>query len=337
MRSIVTWAVLTSSSKGLVVTGAQLAGAIGEVVAADIRPRISLGSWAFAFGPFAADPWDFDRVCVYASRAGYDGIEINGFRPHPHDEDLGAEACKLLRGRLDELGLGVSGYAPDMTAAPPSQAPLGDYLGRVDSALAFCGRLGVGALRVDTVDGPGARGGRDYLQRFQQLAAAFRSAAQHCQDVGVDLVWEFEPGFWINRPHEVFDLLGAVDHANFRVLFDSSHAYAGAVAGARQGDQLDVLAGGVVEYAQLLRPWLGHLHLIDGDGSLHDGETSNHLPFGTGRVDFGELLDALTPEVFALPWWTVDFCFCATTERDAAQAVPLVRAMATRSSAGTRS
>jgi len=319
------------------VSGTQLAGSIGMGTAVAARPQVSLGSWAFAFGPFSAQPWDFGRVCVYTGRAGYDGIEINGFRPHPHDEDLDAEDCKILRGRLEQLGLGVSGYAPDLTAAPPSRAPLVDYLTRIDSALVLCGRLGIDTLRVDTIDGPGPRGGRDYPERFRSLAAAFGGAAQHCQDAGVRLVWEFEPGFWVNRPHEVLDLLQTVDHPNFRVLFDSSHAYAGAVAGARQGDQLDVLAGGVVEYAQLLRPWLGHLHLIDGDGSLHDGETSNHLPFGTGSVDFDELLDALTPQVFALPWWTVDFCFCATTERDAAQAVPLVRAMATRSSAGARS
>ena len=24
-------------------------------------PRFSLGSWAFSFGPFEKDPWDFDR------------------------------------------------------------------------------------------------------------------------------------------------------------------------------------------------------------------------------------------------------------------------------------
>ena len=48
------------------------------------------------------------------------------------------------------------------------------------------------------------------------------------------LVWEFEPGFWLNKPSEVKNLVEAVDHAHFKLLFDTSHAYMGAVVGARQ-------------------------------------------------------------------------------------------------------
>ena len=59
-------------------------------------PRFSLGSWAFSFGPFENDPWDFDRFLAYAAEAGYDGIEINGFRPHPHPDDFGDDAKKAI-------------------------------------------------------------------------------------------------------------------------------------------------------------------------------------------------------------------------------------------------
>jgi sugar phosphate isomerase/epimerase len=132
----------------------------------------------------------------------------------------------------------------------------------------------------------------------------------------------------LNRPSEVLRLLSEVDHPSFRVLYDTSHAYTGAVAGGRQGADPELLDGGEVEYAALLRPWLGHLHLIDSDGTLHNEETSNHLPFGTGAVDFRGVLDALDPEVTSLPWWTVDFCFCPTTERDGRLAVPFVQGLA---------
>ena len=54
-------------------------------------PKISLGSWAFSFGPFESDPWSFSQVSEYASEAGYDGIEINGFRPHPHPDDYDSD------------------------------------------------------------------------------------------------------------------------------------------------------------------------------------------------------------------------------------------------------
>src|SRR5688500_421167 len=90
-------------------------------------PRLSFGSWAFAFGPFESDPWDFERVCRYVSDAGYQGIEINGFRPHPHDQDDRSPAgWDNLRQVLEENGLAASGYAPDFRSTPPAEANLDD-------------------------------------------------------------------------------------------------------------------------------------------------------------------------------------------------------------------
>jgi len=297
-------------------------------------PRLSFGTWAFSFGPFADDPWDFDRVCRYAAAAGYDGIEINGFRPHPHDHDVTTDAAaRDLKGSIDDLGLDISAYAPDFTAAPPADAPLTDYLARFDSALAFCSRLGITTLRTDTISPPGP-----FEQaRFDRLATAWREGARRAADAGVLLVWEFEPGFWLNRPSEVLALVEAVDHPGFGVLFDTSHAYTGAVAGARQGADPELLAGGVPEYASLLGDAVRHLHLIDSDGSLHNGETSEHLPFGDGDVPFDHVIAALGARALDLPWWTVDFCFCPTTEEDGVKAVPYVRSLLERARAAVAS
>lgn len=286
-------------------------------------PALSFGSWAFAFGPFSDAPWSFQRVCRWVADAGYDGIEINGFRPHPHDADLSTEAAvRPLRDLLGELGLGVSGYAPDFSSTDPSDSSARTaYLDRVDSALAFCRRLDAPFLRVDTVSPPGPFDAR----RFEDLAVTWRAAAERCADVGAMLIWEFEPGFWLNRPSQVIEVVQAVGHPAFSILFDTSHAYTGAVVGARQGSDPELLEGGVAGYAALLAPYVAHLHLIDTDGSLHNDETSSHLPFGTGSVDFDSAIDALSPVGLGLPWWTVDFCFCPTTEHDGRAAVPVVR------------
>jgi sugar phosphate isomerase/epimerase len=45
------------------------------------NPKLSLGSWAFSFGPFSENPWPFSSVLQFIADAGYDGVEINGFRP----------------------------------------------------------------------------------------------------------------------------------------------------------------------------------------------------------------------------------------------------------------
>jgi sugar phosphate isomerase/epimerase len=291
-------------------------------------PRLAFGSWAFSFGPFAQAPWEFERLCAYAADAGYAGVEINGFRPHPHHEDFAtAERLRQLRGAMEAAGVLPSGYAPDFTKVPPAEMPAHTYLAEVDAALRFCEQMGITLLRVDTCSPPATLTEDQYKRRLNALVATWQEAAARCQNSGVTLVWEFEPGFWLNRPSEVRDLAEAVDHPAFRVLFDTCHAYAGAVAGARQGPEPELLVGGVVEYAELLAPYVGHLHLIDGDGSLHNGETSEHLPFGEGNIDFPRVLQALEPTLSELDWWGIDFCFCPTTERDARKAVPFVRGL----------
>ena len=290
--------------------------------------KLAFGSWAFSFGPFAHDPWSFKRLCEYAGEAGYDGIEINGFRPHPHHDDFPDTArCRELGVMMQHAGVVASAYAPDFTRVPPAEVPAADYLVQLDVARAFCERMGIETLRVDTISPPDALDPDEYARRWDRLVGTWQEAARRCETSGVQVVWEFEPGFWLNRPSEVHGLLSAVDHPAFGVLFDTCHAYAGAVAGARQGPEPELLPGGIAEYARLLVPFLGHLHLIDGDGSLHNGETSEHLPFGQGDIDFEAVLSALEPALGSLEWWGVDFCFCPTTERDGRAAVPFVRGL----------
>ena len=71
-------------------------------------PQVSIGSWAFAFGPYEPAPWSFERVCDFAAAAGYDGVEINGFRPHPHYDDFaGGKGTKELKAEITGRGLGI--------------------------------------------------------------------------------------------------------------------------------------------------------------------------------------------------------------------------------------
>ncbi|MDI7274730.1 MAG: sugar phosphate isomerase/epimerase family protein [Anaerolineae bacterium] len=288
--------------------------------------RLSLGSWAFCFGPFAGDPWPFSRVLQFAAEAGYDGVEINGFRPHPHPDDYDTpDKCRELVREIAGWGLGISGYAPAFSEVPPAVVEAEDYLRLFRRCLAFCNRCGIATLRVDTVSPPTALSPAEYEARFSRLTRTWRRAAQEAAQAGVLLVWEFEPGFWLNKPSEVRRVVEAVDHENFRLLFDTSHAYMGAVVAARHTGQKETLPGGLAAYARLLGDSIGHLHLIDSDGTLHDDETSTHAAFGQGKVDFGAALTAIRPIVSRLPWWCVDFCFNPDAPTASLEAVPFVR------------
>jgi sugar phosphate isomerase/epimerase len=290
------------------------------------RPKLALGSWAFTFGPFSNDPWPFSRVLEFIAEAGYDGVEINGFRPHPHPDDYNTAAkCRELVNKIEGYGLGISGYAPSFGDVPPAEVDSETYLRAFRKSLIFCENCGIGRLRIDTVSLPEALPPAEYEVRFNCLTRTWHLAAKEAATMGVLMVWEFEPGFWLNRPSEVRRVVEAVDHENFKLLFDTSHAYMGAVIGARQTGNKELLSGGVAEYGRFLGTMVGHLHLIDSDGSLHNSETSTHVAFGQGKIDFTSALAAMKPVISKLPWWCVDFCFNPQTPISGRDAVPAVR------------
>ncbi|MBW7461488.1 sugar phosphate isomerase/epimerase, partial [Paenibacillus sepulcri] len=111
----------------------------------------------------------------------------------------------------------------------------------------------------------------------------------------------------------------------FKVLFDTSHAYMSGTVGARHAGAKELLPGGIAEYARLLKGHIGHFHLIDSDGTLHDDETSTHAAFGAGLIDFPEILAELKPAIETMEWWCVDFCFSAEVEEWGRQAIAFIR------------
>lgn len=291
-----------------------------------MNPKISIGSWAFAFGPFAHDPWSFERILSYARESGYDGVEINGFAPHPTPELYDtAHKRKELISLIDAYDMGISGYAPDFHSVPPDLVDSSEYTERLKQYIAFAQELGTRIIRVDTVSPPGDLAEAEYAERYARLVDTWRRSGEIAVRENMTIVWEFEPGFWLNKPSEVIQLVSDVDSPAFKVLFDTSHAYMCAVAGARQSGERETLKGGVAEFAGLLQRSIGHFHLIDSDGTLHDDETSTHAAFGTGYVDFDEIISQLSPVLSPMEWWCVDFCFNSQVEEWGKAAMPYIR------------
>jgi sugar phosphate isomerase/epimerase len=274
--------------------------------------KISLGSWAFSFGPFSDDPVPFDKTARRLSAAGYDGIEVCGFPPHiTLDQYPAGAARRELVDFLKGLNLGVSGYAADLTAVNPAiGGHKQKYLELFKKNVDMCVDIGSPAIRVDTIAAPGSVPDAEYQEVFTRVASTWHDAAQVAQDAGIRLVWEFEPGFLFNKPSEVVAMHDKANHPNFKVMFDTSHAYMCGVMGARQHGTKETLPGGVAEFLKKLDGRIGHIHLIDSDGTLHGDETSTHRPFGEGHVDFKKLAPALLA-VPGIEWWCIDLCFWA--------------------------
>ncbi|GAH03376.1 unnamed protein product, partial [marine sediment metagenome] len=244
-----------------------------------MKKKTSIGGWAYIWGGYEEDPIPLNTVVEKLSKLGFDGIEMAAFPPHlePNTKEKRKEIKKLL----DDKRLEVSGLAAPFPS--PATSKKSDYLDAVKANLEICSDMNIPKLRVDTVDPPtGIPGGMDYESCFSKIAEVWNNAAQICMDAGVKLIWEFEPGFLFNKPGEVVRMVYKVDHPNFLTLFDSCHGHMCAVVGARQPGEKETLPGGVVQFAHMLTGKIGHIHLIDSDGTLHDNETSTHAPLGTG-------------------------------------------------------
>ena len=143
------------------------------------RPKLSLGSWAFSFGSFSNEPWPFSHVLEFIAEAGYDGVEINGFRPHPHPDDYNtASKCKELVHEIEGYRLGISGYAPPFGDVPPAEVDSETYLRAFRKSLIFCENCGIGTLRIDTVSPPKSFSLDEYESRFRCLTKTWHLAAE---------------------------------------------------------------------------------------------------------------------------------------------------------------
>lgn len=278
--------------------------------------RISIGSWAYTIGPYADKPVDFDTVCSKLSALGFDGMELGGFPPHPNPDDLPSKGQRQeIVTKMQSHGLAFSGLAANLWAEhlidTDDPAP---YIAEFTKNCEFARDLGIAGIRVDTVQPPTIFDQVDPSTAFKRASGTFKACNEIAKDHGLYMTWEFEPGFAFNKTSDILRMLDAVDDSNFGVLYDTSHGHMVAEVGARHPGEKEVLAGGQIELIQKLSGRINHIHLIDSDNSCHkddkgEDETSMHLPFGKGVVDFDAVIPHLASIDLGHDWWTVDLCF----------------------------
>jgi sugar phosphate isomerase/epimerase len=289
--------------------------------------KISIGSWAYTIGPWAAHPVPFDTVLEKLKELRFDGVELGAFPPHPNpgnpngpdSEWPGAMPEKSqraeLRARMKEIGLEFSGIAANLwgekliNTDDPSK-----YIQEFRRNAEFAADLGIPAVRVDTVQPPTILREIDPRTAMERVVAAWKACCDIAADFGVDVVWEFEPGFAFNKPSEIVRIHDAVDKPNFGLLYDTCHGQMTGVVGARQEGEKEVFAS-QLEFIRMLDGRIRHIHLIDSDNTCHkdaagNDETSAHPPFGLGVLDFDTLFPALLRAArLKHGWATIDLCF----------------------------
>ena len=271
--------------------------------------KISVGSWAYVFGPYADNPVPLTTVCEELGKMNFDGISLGGFKPHAHPDDYSTPALKAqLKKLLSDNGLGVAEYVPDLWSVNPL-LQIDEYFKLYEKNIKFMVDMGFGIIRVDSGGPPILPKGMDYATARTKTVDMFKKCAQIAAKEGIEVVWEFEPGFMFNKPSEVAGIVKDVNEPNFKILFDTCHAHMGAVVGARHMGDKEILQGGVVEYCEMLKYKIGLVHLIDSDSTLNQAGTSTHAPFGLGVINFDEVIPAILDKAnYKGEWWAIDLC-----------------------------
>ena len=205
-----------------------------------------------------------------AAVAGFDGVEIQFPYELPAIQLKEALARVGLPLRLINLPAGdLMRGGPGLAAVPARKA---EFEAALQEALSYAAMVRPACVNV--LPGRLAEG----VSREQALAclvANLRQTAEAFAVLGIQVLCEAinpldMPGFLLNTPQQLDEVLRAVNHPNLLVQFDIYHM-------ARQG--LDIPAG-----LQLLAGRIGHVQFADCPGR---GEP------GSGQLDFAPLLQAL--------------------------------------------
>jgi sugar phosphate isomerase/epimerase len=226
-----------------------------------------------------------------------------------------------LKKEIADHGMELSGIAVDLWGFKrPGPSILDEtpvaYVAAFLGFTAFGADVGAKTIRVDSVEPPDffTTTGKDlpYDTAVDRIIKVWDKCSKIAADYGMNVCWEFEPGFLFNKPSEILRIVDGVrglGNKNFGVLYDTCHAHMAAAIGANHQGGKELLPGGAVELLQKLSGKVTHVHLIDSDGTLNAHNTSTHNPFGTGNLDFDKLVPAMNDAGVPHDWWAVDLCF----------------------------
>jgi protein FrlC len=220
-----------------------------------------------------------EDVLPVVARAGYEGIDLWGGRPHVFRSDLGPSRLRALRRQAADLGLEIASVMPAFYRYPFSLTTNDDRIRRdsldyikesIDNAVQL------GATSVLTVPGRSLYGqGREdaWARMSDSLSTVADLGAAAGVRIGVEAVNHYVSDLVVNA-EDALRLIMPLGRDNLGVVLDSGHIHLAGQTG--------------VEEIHSLGPHLYQVHLNDNDGNKHQG-----LVPGDGSFNYRPLLRAL--------------------------------------------
>jgi sugar phosphate isomerase/epimerase len=213
---------------------------------------------------------------------GFSLVEICSSRSHLdyHDQSMVREAAR----RMDRLGISAfSFHAPfadqiDITSTDHRlrNASVQEVIAAAEAAALLGARYMVihpGPEHPEHPPGP------DRISRLENCARSLNEIAGHCRRIGLVCALENKlPHLLFGNTADMLWLLGAMTETNIGVCLDTGHAY---------------LAGELETAAAKLSRHLCMVHASDNRGAYDD-----HLPPGTGNIDWSQVIERLREGMF---------------------------------------
>ena len=199
--------------------------------------RTSIGTWAYNIGPLRRAPGPVRRGRPASRRARFRRPRARRLQrlSRTPTRYRTRSSGRRSRRRCGGWGLGISGLAADLWSQHliDTDDP-GAVLAEFEKNAEFARDLGIGGVRVDTVQPPSIHGQIDYDTAFRRVVDTWKVCARKAAERGLYVTWEIEPGFAFNKPSDVQRILDAIPDDNFGVMYDTCHGQMVAVVGARQ-------------------------------------------------------------------------------------------------------
>jgi len=230
------------SRRGFVQTAALAAGAAGLTRAAAPAADVKIGLYSITYGGvwYRGDALTTEQVIDRAAKFGYQGVEIDGKRPHGNPLDLPQARCLDLRKRAADHGLEIYAVAANNDFSSPVPEHRESQLLYTRELMRMTSELGAKVLRVFAA-WPGVTlrpegGGRydiaqtvwkaehqDFSeeQTWQWCRQGLEEAARMAGDFGIILALQNHPPVIGKGYHDSLRMVKEVASPHLKMCFDA--------------------------------------------------------------------------------------------------------------------
>lgn len=220
-----------------------------------------------------------DAVPLIA-RAGYDGVDLWGGRPHVYRQDLSVEELHDLRRLIGDHGLSIASLMPAFYRYPhslsnPNPKVRQDSIDYMRQCIDNAAVLGAGIVLVVPDHSIYGQKREDSLGRMiESLDVVAQYAAQYDLMLGVEILYYDETDF-VNSADDALYIIQQLGHNNIGAVLDTG--------------TLNLSKESIADIFAKLKNLMLQIHVNDNDG----GHKQQNLIPGEGSYDFAGLISFL--------------------------------------------